>query len=177
MDVLMDEVTGIASSREYQNMPVQVANFLVQLRRRNVALRWSSTNWSRADVIIREVTQAATLSIPHFGKKKKTQPGDPPSLWTQKRLFVARTYDAALLDDFDARGADRGALPSHSYQMLWRPGAYTERAYDTLAPVTSLGWANEAGMCMVCGGKRSIPKCHCESHTGPKRNAHTHEHS
>jgi hypothetical protein len=37
-------------------------------------------------------------------------------------------------------------------------------AYETLDPVLSLGWANEAGMCMNCGGRRSIPKCAC-SHT------------
>jgi hypothetical protein len=33
-DVLMDEVTGVASSRESQSMPAPVANKLVQLRRR-----------------------------------------------------------------------------------------------------------------------------------------------
>jgi len=159
-DILMDEVTGVASSREYQSMPVQVANFLVQLRRRNCTLRWSSTNWARADVIIREVTQAATLVTPHMPLKRPTVPGEPPSLWSDKRLFIARTYDAALLDDFDARGAD--ASPQHNiWQAVWRPGGYAERAYDTIDPVLSLGWANQAGMCMVCGGKRTVPKCAC----------------
>lgn len=160
-DVLMDEVTGIASSREYQSMPVQVANFLVQLRRRNVALRWSSTNWARADKIIREVTSGATLVVPYISRTRKSAPGEPPILWRDRSLFVARTYDAALLDDFDARGADLGELRSRITQAYWRPGALAQTAYDTLDPVLSLGWANEAGMCMVCGGKRAVPRCDC----------------
>lgn len=163
--VLMDEVTGVASSREYQSMPVQVANFLVQLRRRNISLRWSSTNWARADKIIREVTNAATIVTPHLPVARKTEPGQPPALWTDKRLFVAKSYDAALLDDFDAKGADAGEIPHFAYHLYWRPGAYAMRAYDTIDPVLALGWANEAGMCMVCGGKRSVPKCDCADHT------------
>ncbi len=163
-DVLMDEVTGIASSREYQNMPVQVANFLVQLRRRNVALRWSSTNWARSDIIIREVTQAATLVVPHFSRTRKSKPGEPPILWKDRYLFFSRTYDASLLDDFDARNADMGLMKPFAIQLYSRKGANAMSAYETLDPVLSLGWANEAGMCMNCGGRRSIPKCAC-SHT------------
>ena len=162
-DVLMDEVTGIASSREYQSMPVQVANFLVQLRRRNISLRWSTTNWARADVIIREVTQAATLVTAHVARPRAPKPGEPAILWRDRSLFVARTYDAALLDDFDARAADMSGMHK-TFQFYWRPGALAGRAYDTLDPVLSLGWANEAGMCLTCGGKRTIPKCSCEQH-------------
>jgi hypothetical protein len=162
-DILFDEVTGIASSREYQSMPMQVANFLVQLRRRNVALRWSSTNWARSDIIIREVTQAATLSVPYFSRTRKSKKGEPPILWKDRFIFFTRTFDASLLDDFDARGADMGLLKPHALQLYFRKGAYAMSAYDTLDPVLSLGWANEAGMCMSCGGRRSIPKCSCSS--------------
>ena len=163
-DVLMDEVTGIASSREYQSMPVQVANFLVQLRRRNVALRWSSTNWARSDIIIREVTQAATLVQPYLSKTRKSKPGEPPILWKDRFVFFSRTYDSRLLDDFDARDADMGLMKPFAIQLYLRKGAHAMSAYETLDPVLSLGWANEAGMCMNCGGRRTIPKCAC-SHT------------
>lgn len=185
--ILMDEVTGVASSREYQSMPVQVANFLVQLRRRNCSLRWSSTNWARADKIIREVSNAATIVTPHLPKPRKQVPGEPPSMWTDKRLFVAKTYDAALLDDFDAKGADQGAMQHFAYQIYWRPGAFAEIAYDTIDPVLALGWANEAGMCMTCGGKRLVPKCECTGapreprkrapSSGAQAHAHLHGHN
>jgi len=172
-DILMDEVTGIASSREYANMPVEVANFLVQLRRRNVSLRWSSTNWARSDVIIREVTQAATLSVPYLAKTRKSKPGEPPILWKDRSLFFARTFDAALMDDFDARSADEGGMRSMATQLYFRNGAHAMSAYDTLDPVLSLSSHNTAGMCMTCNGKKNIPKCNC-SHAPrePQRSHH-----
>jgi hypothetical protein len=160
-DILMDEVTGIASSREFASMPVEIANFLVQLRRRNVSLRWSSTNWARSDVIIREVTQAATLMTPHLAKTRKSKAGEPPILWKDRFVFVARTFDAALLDDFDARAADMGQMKSMITQVYLRNGGYAMNAYDTLDPVLSLSSHNTAGMCMTCNGKKTIPKCNC----------------
>ena len=171
-DILMDEVTGIASSREFASMPVEVANFLVQLRRRNVSLRWSSTNWARSDVIIREVTQAATLMTPHFAKIRKSKPGEPPILWKDRFVFVARTFDAALLDDFDARAADKGSMKAMITQVYLRNGGYAMNAYDTLDPVLALSSHNTAGMCMTCNGKKTIPKCNC-SHA-PREPQRTH---
>src|SRR5690606_11450369 len=47
--VLMDEVQGIASSREHQQLPFQVAKMLHELRRSDLALRWSAVSWKRAD--------------------------------------------------------------------------------------------------------------------------------
>lgn len=74
-DVFADEITGFASSREIKNMPPQVANYLVQLRRRNVVLRWTTPSWGRADVIIREVSQAVTLCVGHVPAAAAAGPG------------------------------------------------------------------------------------------------------
>lgn len=173
-DVLMDEITGIASSRQFASMPVQVQNFLVQMRRRNIALRWSSTNWARSDIIIREVTTAATLTIPFISRTHKSEPGEPPMLWRDRLLFFSRTYDAALMDDFDARGADAGAMKPHNLQLFWRPGALAGEAYNTLDPVLSLGFANEVGICVTCGGSRKAHPCSCVKSTKPREPRHTH---
>jgi hypothetical protein len=161
-DILMDEVTGIASSRESASMPVQVANYLVQLRRRNVSLSWSSPAWGRSDKIIREVTQAVSLCMGYVPKRRPPVPGEPPRLWSDRRLFYVRTYDAMLMDDFDSGAAE--GIPHIAAAFYWRPGGMAENSYDTLDPVTALGWANEAGLCMVCGGKRTHPKCGCVVH-------------
>jgi hypothetical protein len=164
-DILMDEVTGVASSRETSSMPVQVANYLVQLRRRNVALRWSSPAWGRSDKIIRECSQGATLCTAFF---PKPAPVDPKTgqraMWLQRRLFYARTYDPTMMDEFDAHRAD--AIHPNARQYLWGPGSTAFRAYSTLDAVTALGWATESGMCMTCWGKRPIPKCTCPSTRG-----------
>jgi hypothetical protein len=169
-DVLMDEVTGVASSRDSMSgMPTQVVNLLVQMRRRNVVLRWSAPAWGRADKVIREVSQAATLTVPYkrvlgvpLSKKKPAVEGEPPRLWLEHRLFRARTFDAQLVDEFEARRAlDVKPMVQAWY---WGPGAAMFDAYDTYDNVTALGWANEAGMCMNCGGKRKTPTCGCDDH-------------
>lgn len=73
-DVILDEVTGVASSRESSGMPAAVANLLVQLRRRDVALRWTAPNWKRADTIIREVSQGVTLCVGFLPERVRAEP-------------------------------------------------------------------------------------------------------
>ena len=164
-DILADEITGLASSREYSKMPAAVANKLVQLRRDNCTFSWTATNWSRCDVILRELTQTATLVLPVLKKKVPTQPGQPPQLWRSGQLFFARTYDAALLDDFDARGADLNAMQPKAPQLMYRPGGLATTAYDTFDPVLALGDSNDLGTCITCGGKRMQQKCSCADHS------------
>lgn len=169
-DVLMDEVTGVASSRESQSMPVQVANFLVQLRRRNVRLAWSAPAWGRADLIIRECSQAVVMCTGFLPKRRPQVPGEPPRLWSDRRWFTLETFDAFMFEDFHAR--QTLTLEPVARQWFWRPGSLVDKAYDTLDPVSALGWAQESGMCMVCGGKRAVPRCSCEGHTDrPERPA------
>jgi hypothetical protein len=161
-DVLMDEVTGVASSRESGSMPVQVANFLSQLRRRNIALRWSAPAWGRADKIIREVSQGVTLMSASMPRLAPPTDDGTPRLWHQRRLFCARTYDPVRMDEFEAHRAED--IPHEVIAFYWGPRSTMFRAYDTLDAVTSLGWASESGMCMHCGGKRALAKCDCEDH-------------
>jgi hypothetical protein len=153
-DVLLDEVTGVASSRESAGLPVQVANWLVQLRRRDVRCRWTSPNWARADVIIREVTQTVTYCHGSFARRA------PGREWADNRLFRWRTYDARSFDDFTAH--KRETVKPLTRQWFWRPGSTAEAAYDTLRPVALVGVANLAGLCIVCGGKRAHPRCTCQ---------------
>jgi hypothetical protein len=73
-DVILDEVTGVASSRDSAGMPAVVANRLVQLRRRDIALRWTAPNWKRADTIIRECSQGVTLCMGFAPEVVKAEP-------------------------------------------------------------------------------------------------------
>jgi hypothetical protein len=158
-DIIMDEVTGVASSREVASMPVQVANHLVQLRRRNQVLRWTTPSWGRADKIIREVTQLVTLCSGHMPKKRPQVEGEAPRLWLDRRLFWCKSYDPSKMDEFEAHRAD--SIIPEIRAFYWRPIGVTQHAYDTLAGVSALGWANDAGLCMSCGGKRTHRKCAC----------------
>lgn len=163
-DVLMDEVTGVASSRESHSMPAPVANALVQMRRKDVIVRWSAPAWGRSDVIIRECSQAVTYCTGHMPKKVHSEPGEPERLWRQRRMTRARTYDATLFDDFTS--GKREDLKPLAQQLLWLPKIGVFDAYDTYDSVLTIGTVSEGGTCYRCGGRRSRPTCSCDGPQG-----------
>lgn len=153
--ILMDEVTGIADAREHASMPVQVRNHLPQLRRRDVTLGWTTIHWSFADARLRRMTWAAcwaTGLLPVF---------EPEQMWGRNRLFLHRIYDARNLpDEFDVANHDESIRPRFR-TVQWGPRLDAFAAYDSHDAVLALGAATEAGMCLTCGGKRSMPRCQC----------------
>lgn len=162
-DILLDEVTGIASSRESGSLPFQVANLLVQLRRRDVMLSWTAPSWARADKILREVSQLVVFSKGYRPKARKVE-GDETRLWRDRRLFWWRSYDATLFEEFTA--GKREKVRPLAMQLFHRPGSVAMRSYDTLDDVSALGWALESGLCITCGGRRAVPRCSCPDHSG-----------
>jgi hypothetical protein len=201
-DVILDEVTGVASSRESSGMPAVVANHLVQLRRRDIALRWTAPNWKRADTIIRECSQGVTLCMgfvperitpdptvhdgPHDVRPNADQVGHAAAdysafwcavegehthaddrLWSSKRLFYWRTYDAAAFDEWTAYRKEK--VRPVARQLHWRPGHIASAAYDTFDAVLSLGAVTESGLCMECDGHRQKKPCQCEDYVAARR--------
>jgi hypothetical protein len=63
-DVLADEILSIASSRGAASLDPRAQTLLGQLRKRNCRFWWTAPSFRRADVIIREVTQAITRVLP-----------------------------------------------------------------------------------------------------------------
>lgn len=163
-DVIMDEVAGVASSRESSSMPSAVALHLQQLRRRNVSLRVTAPSVARADVIIRECAQAVTITWGHFGKRHQPNDGEAPRLWRENRLIVARTYDATLISDWESE--DVYTVDPIIKQFLWGPNAQARSVYDTYDSVLALGFAGESGACLTCGGRRRMSQCSCADHGG-----------
>lgn len=155
-DVLLDEITGIASSRASQSLPYQVENFLPQLRRRDVTLSWTAISWLRADIILRELSQSVTICKGMFPKKSVTQ----DRMWRDNRLFKWSSYDASEFEEWSL--AKKEKLKPYSKGFFWRPNSLSQGYYDTLDTVSTLGWASESGLCMNCGGRKPSPKCICE---------------
>lgn len=164
-DVLFDEVVGIASSRESHALPVQVQNLLVQLRRRDIVLRWTAPNWARADKIIREVTQAVTVCRGFLGTRAEG------ALWRRSRLFWFKTYDAVMFEEFTIDKTAR--LSAEASAFFWGPGSLAFASYDTLGQVERVGEVLDSGRCAHCGGRRQIPVCRCDDNgratAGPRR--------
>jgi hypothetical protein len=161
-DVLMDEVTGVASARESGGMPPAVANLLVQLRRRDVVLRWTAPSWARADKIIRETSQAVTACLGYF----PASVGEDGRLWRHRRLFRWRTYDTSAFEEFTVGQRDR--LSPWITQWFWGPGSAAFGAYDTLDSVLSIGHVLESGRCAHCGGRRTVPACTCDDYAATR---------
>lgn len=155
LDVVMDEVTGVASARAHQSLPVQVENLIVQLRRRDARLIWTTPDYGAADNRIRQVTQGVVYCR-GFAAVEATEPG---RVWRESRMFRWSLYDARDFDQFTA--GKREKLRPRSTQWFWRPGHVAQDSYNTLAAVTQLGVAAEGGMCLSCGGSRSRAKCSC----------------
>jgi len=151
--VLMDEVTGVADAREHKSMPVQVANYLPQLRRRDVTLHWTTIGWAFADIRIRRITLAVCHAAGYMGQQRQD------ALWKSNRLFLWRTYTAEDFDALESHKTERMRVLSR--HVLWRPGSEVTRAYSTFEPVLQLGAVNDAGLCITCGGIRRPAKCGC----------------
>lgn len=101
-DVLLDEVTGVASSRESATMPAEIANLLVQLRRRDLCMRWTAPNWSRADVIIRECSQAVTTCRGFMRQKSFTE---RHVIAGHRPVEHAEVCDGRIWTDYDLEAA------------------------------------------------------------------------
>lgn len=162
-DVLADEVTGVASSRDSQSMPSVVANALVQLRRRDVVFRWTAPSWARADLIIRECSQAATLCRGRFSVAVQDE---QERAWQHRRGFKWTTWDAVLLDDVSAGKVDK--IKPEVVDWHWGPGSPAFLAYDTFDAVSSIGHVSDHGRCMTCGGRRSVAACTCSDYAAQK---------
>lgn len=169
-DVLMDEIVGIASARESQGMPVQVANLLTQLRRRDITLRWTAPAWARADKIIRECSQAVTDCRGYWSdtrsQKEAAEAGNEVRQWAPRRLFRWRTFSAVDFEDFTSGKRER--LSPEVRQWKRGPGSRMFAAYDTLDAVARVGEVLDGGRCAHCGGRRPVPVCKCDDH-GEKR--------
>lgn len=160
-DVIMDEVTGVASSRESSGMPASVANLLVQLRRRDVVLRWTAPSWARADKIIRECSQAVTSCAGYWPVTDEGRADDSEDRqWRRRRMFKWRTFDASEFEEFTVGTRDQ--LRPWAREWWWGPGSSAFDAYDTLDSVSTIGHVLDSGRCANCGGRRSLPACKCE---------------
>ncbi len=165
-EVLADEMTGIAESRSASTLPTVVINHFQQLRRADIPFRYTCPAWERADKSLRQPTQTVTVCR---GMRTKQAPdlGDQTRVWRSRRLFRWSTYDAmALTDMTEGKRAD---LRVEVGDWHWGPGSPAWAAYDTFAPVLSVGVVTETGRCHRCGGTRRAPACSCDGHAaGPR---------
>jgi len=198
VDLVLDEVGGaVASSSGADDLPMPVKASLQELRRRDVVCRWTAPSWARASKVLRECSQAVTMTlgfmpVPHRdgvwfdgvhptwdlsadGRRVEESMcdiegehvHDSGRLWGARRLMFARTFDAAVFDEWTT--AKRESVRPEVREVFWRPGSEAEGAYDTHAYVYKLGQVTEGGTCLTCMGKRAAKRCECGDAGQPAR--------
>lgn len=191
VDLVLDEVGGAVASSTGDDIPIGVKASLQELRRREVVCRWTAPSWARASKVLREVSQAVTLTmgflpVPHNDSVPFDGPHDTERmsvdgetlewdkclidgehthptgrLWGARRLMYARTFDANRFDEWTT--AKREKVRPEVRTLFWRPGSAAERAYDTHGYVEKLNQVTDSGTCDHCQGYRARKKCSCES--------------
>lgn len=156
-DVLMDEVVGIASSRESARLDVRVQNILVQLRRRDVVLRWTAPNWARADRIIREVTQLVVECRGMYAARVGVGGVEGVQLWAPKRVFKFTGFDVIDFDEWTA--GKREKIEPVAGSWFRGVGSDAFNAYDTLDAVSMVAQLAPDGLCPHCGLKQKTEYC------------------
>jgi hypothetical protein len=157
-DVLLDDVAGVASSRQSSGMPAAIEKLLQKLRHDDITLSWTAPAWARADLVIRETTQGVTVS--EGSRPARVETDD--RLWKRNRQFEWSTYDAKLYTDWTEGKREKARrLCSQRY---WRVGKSAEIAYDSLGGVDTITSVTDAGRCVGCGGTRRAPACTCQDY-------------
>lgn len=170
-DLLFDEITGIAGSRESMGMPVAVQNHLQKLRHVDVPMRWAGPKFERADTIVRGVTNLLVECKGYLPDTRSIRQRDEPSAWVPKRLFKWRTFDAQDFDAFTAanaaadreKGSKTVALRPLRADWTWGPGSRMFAAYDTHGSVYRIAEYLDGGRCAICGGTRRAQPCRCHA--------------
>lgn len=156
-DVLFDEVAGVSDASDSAGVPVQVTNWLHQLRKRDVRLRVTTPAYARCSKPIRQVAQVVVDARSFFAERAESG-----RLWRPRRAMLFRAFDAFAFDEFTASTSSGERVRPLAAAAFWRPGSEASRRYDTLSAVSALGHVTEGGMCGVCGGSRSRPRCACD---------------
>lgn len=150
--VLLDEVSTMFSSRNTMNLPSEVVTFLQTMRHQGVTLRWTAPAWSRADVLIREVTQVYVGVRPLIRRRVAGE------FWPRPVLAAVGVLDCV---DVATDANPETVLKRRIVRPQLLPGW---GAYDTYADAVRIGWHVQSGSCIDCGGTIPREKCSPERH-------------
>lgn len=154
--VVADEIMGVAGSgATVSDLPKRVRKKMQKLRHTDLVFRWTGPAWARAEITLREITQAVTVCKGSW----KVPAEDSRRRWRQARRITARTYEVEELIDFKTAGADKRELAAK--QSIWIPKSPARFAYDTFDRVNEMVRVEGGGRCDVCGRRVREQYCKC----------------
>lgn len=172
-NILLDEITGVADSSQSTSLPPAIANKLPQLRRDEVSLAYTSIDFMRTNIRIREMTRTINMCESFLPVTAYGSDGQP-LLWKQRRLSKVRTYDAAnLKGDLGDKYQERLSESLIQASWHWIPDSPASKAYSTLDQVLHVGSLSDTGRCVYCDGTRRAHECSCEDYQQRKSETRT----
>lgn len=168
-NILLDEITGVADSNSSSSLPPAIANVLPQLRRNEVALRYTSIDFMRTNIRIREMTRTINMCSSYLPTTTYGPDGEP-LIWKQRKLSKIQTYDAGnLKGDLGDKYAEKLAESHIQTAWHWIPGSHAGNAYSTLDQVLHVGSLGDSGRCVYCDGTRRAQECSCSDYQERKQ--------
>ncbi|GAA1698896.1 hypothetical protein GCM10009808_15500 [Microbacterium sediminicola] len=155
-DFFADEISGIASSRDHNNLHSEVINRLHQLRKVDVTFCWTAPAWRRADLSLREVTWSVTECRGYLPDNSGAHQADGSVLWAPRRLFRFTTYSMRDFDEWSAGKRDR--VSPEFAEWFAGTGSREFESYRTLDAVDRIE-AFDPRACPECGKTRRVEYC------------------
>lgn len=155
-DFIMDEISGVASSRDHNALHPEVINRLNQLRKADITIRWTAPAWARADKVLREVSQAVTDCRGYLQDRAATKGAESDVLWAPRRLFRFGTYDMREFDEWSAGKRER--VRPDVKEWFAGTGSRVFSSYRTLDAVERLE-PYDPRICPECGLRMREVSC------------------
>lgn len=134
--LLVDEVTAVASSRQFASLTPEALLFFQTLRHSGIGLIWTAPTYDRADLALRSLTLRWTHLSPILTRRIKG------SVWRSTVLALARTGRPT-------EGID-GPRMVAPFPSLYRPSKHYEH-YDSFADVDLFSRSRFPSRCPGCG--------------------------
>lgn len=170
--IWLDEITACLPSRAFASVPAELQRVLNQLRKQDCDVLWTAPNWSRADVLVREVTQEVTVCRSRWRDPWQRTIDGPvrdergrkvrrDARWPAWRFFSWYSYAAEDYDLYQDRGSSELLKPMYRTNY-WLPARKREAwVYATGDQVMLMDHLDDIGRCVGCNRPRRKEYCGC----------------
>lgn len=158
--VLLDDVSAIASSRNYAALTPEAVLFFQTLRHHDVSLIWTAPTFDRADVLLRSVTREWTDVRVLFATRRKG------SLW--KSTQVAYTLTGRPEESISAGASGSGYKIANPWLDFFRPASVYQN-YDSFADLDLFTPEKYPTRCRDCGAILMYPRVQASDHSHQNR--------
>lgn len=161
--VLLDDVSAIASSRNYAALTPEAVLFFQTLRHHDVSLIWTAPTFDRADVLLRSVTREWTDVRVLIATRREG------SLWKSTQL--AYTLTGTPEESMAAGASGSGYRIAHPFLGFFRPASVFQH-YDSFADLDLFTPEKFPTRCRDCGAVLMYPRVNAKEHNhGDKETA------